>query len=315
MAGDGLRAGSQGDSPLEVLGRVLTIRNLIAEAIPLPLRRPPAGGIRLSHNPVHPVGSQESIFDPLAQAVGVDGIAKVSIGVPVVVPQGRGGHAQLVSGLEVLQNLPPVALIPGAAPVTLVYYYQVEEIGRILPEETRPPLILGYGLVDGKIHLPALDRFSVFDLPACIPEGREGLVLGIVDENVSVGKIEYPGPAMLSPGVPARLPELPADLEGHKGLARARGHGQKNSPLALQDGLNRPVDSDLLIVAGKLARRVIAGCEKSILDLLVHNLARIAVARPQLPRSREHIKLLLFPSGVIKLDNSLAIRGKGKLQA
>ena len=71
-------------------------------------------------------------------------------------PHGRGRHAELEGRLEVVQDLPPVALVPGAAPMALVHDDEVEEIGRILAVEARPALVLGDGLVDGEVHLPAL---------------------------------------------------------------------------------------------------------------------------------------------------------------
>ena len=206
MACDGLSTRPQSDDPLEILGLVLAVWNLVAEAILHALRRPPARSIHIRDNAMDPVRRQESVLNSLPQAVGVNRVAKIVIGIPVVVSQRGGRHSQLVSGLEIFQNFAPVALIPGAAPVALVYYYQVEEIRLVLPEEARTPLILGQRLVDGKVHLPALDCLAVFDRPAGISKGRKGLVLGIIDEYVSVCQIEDAWPALLVPRVPSRFP-------------------------------------------------------------------------------------------------------------
>ena len=126
---------------------------------------------------VDPVGGQKAVVDALRQAVGVDGIAEVVVGVAVVLAQGRGRHPELVGRLEVFEDLAPVAIVAGAAPVALVHDDQVEEVRGVLPVEPGPALVLGEGLVDGEVHLAALDGFAL-DLVAGVPEGGEHLSLG-----------------------------------------------------------------------------------------------------------------------------------------
>ena len=99
--------------------------------------------------------------------------------------------------------LSPVALVPSASPVTLIYYYQVKEIRRILAKEAWAPLILGQRLIDGKVHLPALDGVPVLDLPASVPEGGERLVLRIIDEDIPVCQVENSGSPFLGPRIPS----------------------------------------------------------------------------------------------------------------
>ena len=197
MAGNGLSTGSQSNDTLEILGLVLAVRNFIAITIISPLRGPPACSINIGNNPMYPVWCKESVFNPLSQAVGVNGIAKIRVGIPVVVPQRRGCHTKLVGRLEIFQDLPPVALVSGAPPVTLVHYDQVEEVRAYSLNKPGRALILGQGLVDGKVHLPAFDCLSIFDLPAGITEWGECLVLGIIDQDVSVGQVENAWPAVL----------------------------------------------------------------------------------------------------------------------
>ena len=178
MACDGLRACPQGDDSLEILGLVLPVWNLVAEAILHSLRRPPARSIHIGHNAMDPVRRQESVLNSLPQAVGINRVAKIVIGIAVVIPQRGCRHSQLISGLEIFQNFAPVALIPGAAPVALVYYYQVEEIRLVLPEEARTPLILGQRLVDGKVHLRLLIAWPFSIVQRASPKGAKVLSLG-----------------------------------------------------------------------------------------------------------------------------------------
>ena len=117
-----------------------------------------------------PIGSQEAILDALLQAVGIDWLAKIFIGVNVVIPLGRGGHANLLRRLEILQDAPPAALFPGAAPVALVHDDQVEKILGILLVKLLACSRVIQRLVNGKIDLPALDR-SPLDLVQRLTHG------------------------------------------------------------------------------------------------------------------------------------------------
>src|SRR6185437_14796257 len=92
-----------------------------------------------------------------------------------------------------------------------------------------------------------------FDLVARVPEGGEGLVLRVVNEDVAIRKEQDARLAMLPAPVPAARPEFPANLEGHDGLARSRRHGEKQAFLSGKDGFDRPVDGDLLVISRRLA--------------------------------------------------------------
>ena len=229
VLGDRLGAGLQRNDPLEVGRLVNLVGNLPAVAVDVALAGPPAGRVPLGDDPMHAVRGQEAVVDALPQAVGVDRVAEVAVGVDVVLPLRRGRHADLVGRLEVFQDFPPVAIVAGAAAVALIDHDQVEEVAGELLVEPRPPLVLGDGLVDGEVHLPAVAQLVFADLDAGVAEGGEGLVLGVIDQHVAVGQVENLGPAVLARAVPARRPELPADLEGHERLARAGGHRQSST--------------------------------------------------------------------------------------
>ena len=69
---------------------------------------------------MHAEGSEKPVLDALGEAVLVDRVAEVRVGVDVVLAARRGGHADLGCGLEPLQDLAPVAVVAGAAPMALV---------------------------------------------------------------------------------------------------------------------------------------------------------------------------------------------------
>ena len=203
VPGDGLRAGAKRDDALEILGLVFIVRDLPAVAVEFVLARPPAGGIPLGDDAMHAVRREEAVVDALAQTVFVDRIAEVEVGVAVIFAQRRRGHAELIGGLEVFEDLPPGAVVPRAAAMTFVDDDEVEEVGRKVFEKPGATLVLGEGLIDGEIHFAAFDDFAGFDFVAGVAEGREGLVLRVVDENVAVGEVEDARPAMLAGAVPA----------------------------------------------------------------------------------------------------------------
>jgi hypothetical protein len=84
-------------------------------------------------------------------------------------------------------------------------------------------------------------------------EGGEGVV-GLVGEDVAVGEEQDARPTgWLTVGfpvaqVPAALEELPGDLEGDEGLARAGGQRQQDALPLVGDGRQHPVDGDVLVV-------------------------------------------------------------------
>lgn len=112
-----LRAGAQSDHTLEVLGQVLIVRDRSSVPIELVLAWAPAGCIPLSDHPVHAVRREEPVFDPLAQAILVNWIAEIPIGVATLDAQRRGRHSQLVGRLEILEDHAPGAIVAGAAAV------------------------------------------------------------------------------------------------------------------------------------------------------------------------------------------------------
>src|SRR5207245_1908582 len=72
------------------------------------LTRPPYSSVPVSYDAMDAVRCQETVVDPLTETVLVDRIAEVAIGVAIVVAERCRGHAKLVRGLKVAEDLPPV---------------------------------------------------------------------------------------------------------------------------------------------------------------------------------------------------------------
>jgi len=62
---------------------------------------------------------------------------------------------------------------------------EVKEVTSIFPVEARSTFIFGNGLVNVKVHLPAIDRFP-FNFHPGFPEGSKIFVCGIIDQNISI---------------------------------------------------------------------------------------------------------------------------------
>ena len=156
---------------------------------------------------------------------------------------------------------------------------QIEETRRILAVEAGALLIASDRLVDGEVHVAALDR-RAGDLVPRVGERPEVLGHGVVHQHAAVRKEQDLGPADSARAVPARGPELPTDLEGDRGLAGARAEGEQDSPTPLQNGLGRPVDGDFLVVAKRPRGVGQRGSEQLPGDIVVSDAFRGAQATP-----------------------------------
>ena len=243
---------------------------------------------------MHFVWGQKSVLDALTQAVRVNGVPKITIGVPVILSERGGSHSELIGRLEVSKNFAPVALILGTAAVTFVYDNQIEEARAKLAVETRPVLIFGDGLINGEIHLSAFIDLAVLDLPASVSEGCEGFVFRIVDQNISVCQVKNLGAAMFAGPIPTHTPELPANLKGDNGLACPRRHREKNSRISLEDRLNGPIDRNFLIITVTFTYGGVRRGESSTCELIVIEPFARPQASPEVVRLRKRVALGFF---------------------
>jgi hypothetical protein len=149
------------------------------------------------------IGSEKAIFNALAKAVGVDGIAEVKVGVAILVAQRSGGHAKLEGGLKVLENFAPGRTVFCAAAMALVDNDEVEEIGGEFFVEAGPVFVLSDRLIGREIEFATIGDSSAFDFDAGIAERSEDFVLRIINEESAIGKVEN---ARLSGGIGFGIP-------------------------------------------------------------------------------------------------------------
>jgi len=96
----------------------------------------------------------------------------------------------------------------------------------------------------------------------------------------------------LTGSIPACGPELPADLERHRGFPGAGRHRDEQAAAPGEDGLHHAIHSDLLIVTLALVDRVVEWSEQ-LIDLRVGQPDRRSVAAPEVVGSVAlHICLL-----------------------
>src|SRR5260221_6762759 len=137
--------------------------------------------------------------------------------------------------------------------MAFVHDDEVEEVAGELLVESIAALVASEGLIDGEIHLAAVNHLAAFDLVPRLPKRGEHFVLGVIHEDVAVGEEKDSRTAMLAGAVPAGVPELPADLKCNRGFACAGRHREENSAVAFEDRLDGATDRDVLIVAFTLA--------------------------------------------------------------
>src|ERR1035437_852324 len=85
-------------------------------------------------NLLYAEGRKKAVIDAFTERVDVDWLAEVFVGVRVLLALWRRGQAKLNGGSKVIHDATPVAFIVGTAAVALVDDYEIEEVGRILPE-------------------------------------------------------------------------------------------------------------------------------------------------------------------------------------
>jgi hypothetical protein len=128
MPGDGLRACAQGDAALKIASGINLVRNLASVAVEVVLAGPPAGGIPLRDDAMHAIRRKEAVVNALLEAVLIDRVAEIQVGVAVVLALRCSSHAELVGRLEIFEDFAPVGIVLGAAAMAFVHNNQVKEI-------------------------------------------------------------------------------------------------------------------------------------------------------------------------------------------
>src|SRR5262245_50607376 len=99
--------------------------------------------------------------------------------------------------------------------------------------KTRPMFVFCDGLVNREVHFPAFVNLAVFNFPTRISESCKHLILRVIDQDISVGKVKNLGSPVFSSPIPTHTPKLPADLERHCGFSRAGGHCKQDPFITL----------------------------------------------------------------------------------
>ena len=146
-------------------------------------------------------------------------------------------------------------------------------------------------------------------------KGRE-VAEGLVREDVAVGQEQDARTATgLPPGapvgeVPAAMEELPGDLEGDEGLARAGRQGEQDAVPPLGHGLKHLLHGQVLIVApGEGTALVFVGNGgEAVAPSVLGGESRL----PQLLRRREALAFAFLPRAPVDAVDPLAIGGIGE---
>jgi hypothetical protein len=316
--------------PVEILGVVDAIFDLVAVAVELPEFRAIAFHVPVDVNLDDLVGREEAVADPLPQRIGEDRLAEIVDVGNIFGFLRRGGEADLRRAGKMGEDFPPCRILGRTAAMAFIDHDQVEESGRKLAIELLSLLRPGDGLIEPEIDLEGgadppllverqrqvflgavlpLDGLGVGgELRHCRAERAEIVQHRLVDQHVAVGEEQD---ALLA----GRLPQAPDDLKRGVGLARAGRHDQQHAVAALSDGLDRGVDCIHLIVTRRLAAAVVEIVLKhDLLSVGVETLPG-AIARPQVGRRREGVEAKVrfdrnAPAGAVVEHEAVAVRGK-----
>jgi hypothetical protein len=119
---------------------------------------------------------------------------------------------------------------------------------------------------------------------------------------------------MVARAVPARIPELPADLERHLRLAGAGRHREQDPPAPAHERLHGTVDGNLLVVPQVLAAVVVRRRQEVLGGRVVPQFLAGPQAGPQLPGRGEDIDHALAAREVVELHDTFAVGRVGKLE-
>ena len=147
-----------------------------------------------------------------------------------------------------------------------------------------------------------------------VAKHREDAILRLIDEDVAVGKIEDARATVLTGAVPACTPQLPGYLEGNRGLAGARRHGEQHAPVAFQGTLDRTVDRNLLIVPLAFSNRMVEWGQQALGLRRVTDTFGLPISRPQFSGGRIARNVPLQTRRIIDFDDLVSVRRIGKLQ-
>src|SRR5438105_8673867 len=98
------------------------------------------------------IGCQETIFYALTEAIGVDGVAKVVVGVDIILAFWCCGQTELIGRLKVVQYLTPVPLVIGTATMAFINDNQVKKVAWVFFVESWAVCILGDSLIGRKVY-------------------------------------------------------------------------------------------------------------------------------------------------------------------
>src|SRR3546814_4633061 len=158
LFGDELGAIIQHQVPVEILGVVDAVFDLVPVAVYLSLLWSIAFNIAVDVNLDDLVGREEAVANALLQAVGVNRLAEVSDIGGVLRFLGGGGQADLGRIGKVLQDFAPSAVLCCTSTLAFVDHDQVEEARRDLLVELLPFLRASQRLEQANIHLVQIGR-------------------------------------------------------------------------------------------------------------------------------------------------------------
>ena len=87
--------------------------------------------IDIELDPLDLEGCEESVIDPLSEGVFVDGLAKIVVGIHIIISLWSGGESEVDGRGEVAEDLCPVAILSRTTSMTLIDDDKIKKISLV----------------------------------------------------------------------------------------------------------------------------------------------------------------------------------------
>src|SRR5687767_14145620 len=108
MTGDSLGTLSERNIVFKVLRCVFLVGDDTPVSVKLSLCGSPAHCVKVGNNSMYRVRRKKPVLNALFEAVLIDRVAKMGVGITVIIPKWGCRHAQLVRGFKICKYFPPI---------------------------------------------------------------------------------------------------------------------------------------------------------------------------------------------------------------
>lgn len=283
------------------------------------------GEYKVELDPLDLEWREESIIDPLSEGIFVDRLAKIVVGIHIIISLRSCSESEVDGRGEVAEDLCPVTIFSRTTSMTLIDDDEIEKISlvaivvwfedflRISPQGVlsffKIHLILARSsrecLIDCKEDIRIrrdnasflLDKFPI-DLDTVFLQ-RVECIHRLIHEDIAIGEDEDARSTSADPiARPPRLKELVCDLKSNHCLTGTGREGEEDTISTFSNILHYPRDRNFLVIPRTLCRDKIRLPEENLFSMIIrsdHSLVELLRCRIPLNKvssAKREIKLI-----------------------